>query len=139
MQEPQDILTDIEQEVLSEPASTGSRFINYILDMIGFYIIVFLLVLADTSAVLEDGGFGSYFLLMFIFVGYYTLFEGVAGGKTPGKFMTGTRAVKSDGSPLSFTDALLRSLCRMVPFEPLSALGGRPWHDSWTSSKVIKD
>jgi hypothetical protein len=30
-----------------------------------------------------------------------------------------------------------RSLCRLVPFEPLSGFG-YPWHDRWTKTMVIK-
>ncbi len=139
MQEPQDILTDIEQEVMSEPASTGSRFFNYLIDIVGFYLHCVSLALFVSGSLIEDDGLGGYLLMLVIFVSYYTLFEKFTNGKTPGKFLTGTRAVRSDGSPLTLNNALLRSVSRMVPFEPLSALGGCPWHDNWSNTKVIKD
>ncbi len=51
--------------------------------------------------------------------GVYTLLEGAAKGKTLGKLITGTRALKIDGSNLTWKDAFLRSLCRIVPFEAI--------------------
>jgi len=73
-----------------------------------------------------------------IIVAYYTLFEFFAKGRTLGKMATGTVAVKEDGSRLTFKDALLRTLCRFIPFEVFSAFGYRPWHDSLTKTLVIK-
>jgi uncharacterized RDD family membrane protein YckC len=59
-------------------------------------------------------------------------------GYTLGKFITGTRAIRDDDDELTFKDALLRSLCRIVPLEVFSALAGFPWHDRWTKTKVVK-
>ena len=68
---------------------------------------------------------------------YYTICEKGFKGYTLGKLITGTRAVRNDSNELTFKDALLRSLCRLVPFEWLSGFG-YPWHDSWTKTMVIK-
>jgi hypothetical protein len=38
---------------------------------------------------------------------------------------------------LTFKDALLRSLCRLIPFEVFSGFGV-PWHDSLTNTMVVK-
>lgn len=72
---------------------------------------------------------------------YFTVLEAVTGGKTIGKMLTRTRAVNQDGTRIGFKKALLRSLCRMVPFEVFSALGSRcyPWHDRWTKTLVIDE
>jgi uncharacterized RDD family membrane protein YckC len=69
---------------------------------------------------------------------YYTFCEKVFKGYTLGKLITGTRAIRDDGNELTFKDAILRSLSRLVPFEALSAFGYSPWHDSWTKTTVIK-
>jgi uncharacterized RDD family membrane protein YckC len=71
------------------------------------------------------------------YIVYYTLCEKLFKGYTLGKLITGTKAVRLDGSALRFKDALLRSLRRMVPFEVFSGFG-TPWHDSWTNTTVIK-
>jgi uncharacterized RDD family membrane protein YckC len=58
-------------------------------------------------------------------------------GQTLGKLFTGTRAIRTDGEELTFKDALLRSLCRLIPFEVFSGFGV-PWHDSLTITMVVK-
>jgi len=148
-----------EQDVLSSefernlvPASTGKRFANMILDIIGFYILFFMLSIvffasnpdaAQEYAENADSGsspFTVYLIAYLILISYYTLLETVLKGKSFGKLITGTRAVnESDGSRISFSTALLRSLCRIVPFEAFSALGGHPWHDKWTNTLVIDE
>lgn len=55
---------------------------------------------------------------------YMTLFEGT-GGRTPGKLLTGLRVVKLDGTPMTFGDAFLRNLLRLLwvtPFSPAFVL-----------------
>ena len=39
---------------------------------------------------------------------------------------------------LDWEDAFMRSLCRLIPFDPLSAFAGHPWHDELSKTKVIK-
>ena len=48
-------------------------------------------------------------------------------------------ADKRFGNYLIDRIAFLRSLCRLVPFEPFSALKkpSYPWHDRWTRTLVI--
>jgi uncharacterized RDD family membrane protein YckC len=72
-----------------------------------------------------------------IFVVLYFLCELGLKGRTIGKFVTGTKAVNIDGSEMDPKTVLIRSLCRIVPFEPFSAFGGHPWHDTWSKTCVI--
>lgn len=71
-----------------------------------------------------------------IFMGFY---EYLTKGVTLGKLITGTKAVNQDGTNITIGTAFLRSLCRIVPFEPFSALTTPcyPWHDKWTKTFVI--
>jgi len=146
------LLQDVAQEIYLEPASKGIRFANYIIDIIFFYIITFVVGMGifGASALsgqnVEDnviaGNSGTAVLIQYlisftIMLAYYTILEGTSG-RTLGKLITGSIAVKQDGSKLSWKDALLRSLCRMIPFEPFSALGVSPWHDSITRTIVIR-
>lgn len=80
----------------------------------------------------------GYIIAIFNYLIYYTICEKAFKGYTLGKLITGTRAVRNDGSELTFKDAFLRSLSRLVPFEPLSGFGQSPWHDSWTKTTVVK-
>jgi len=151
--EQQDLLQDLEQEIYLERASAGARFANYLLDVVGFYLlflIVFVFIAFSNArpSVSTDESFSGrqsqgdltifiYFICYLTYITYYTVFEGATKGRTLGKLITGTRVVKLDGSPITWKDALLRSLCRIVPFEPFSAFG-TPWHDKWTETQVVK-
>ena len=53
--------------------------------------------------------------------GYYALFEGLAGGRTPGKRRMGIRVVMVAGHPITFTAAVARNLLRLVDFQPANA------------------
>jgi uncharacterized RDD family membrane protein YckC len=140
------ILEEIQFEMNLEPVSSGVRFANYIIDLIVFYAIMFLIGLiwgvialqTGTTPNLEMGKFEQYFLSIALYVLIYSIIEGVTKGRTVGKLVTGTVALKEDGSPITFTDALLRSLCRIIPFEPFSAFGYRPWHDKFSNTIVVK-
>ena len=147
-----DLLQEFDQAVDMTPVSPGLRFLNYIIDVIAFYAISFLVgilfaaVVATglnnyTDRVPDYARYMQLYLLLgwiLILVAYYTLFEFFAKGRTVGKMVTGTVAVREDGSNLTFKDAFLRTLCRFIPFEPFSAFGYRPWHDTLTRTMVIK-
>lgn len=140
--EQQDLLLDLEAELILEPASTGARFANYLIDIIGFYAFGMMLSIATLTIanILRSGDMTMVFYLIIYaaYVIYYTVLEGGTNGRTLGKFITKTKVVKEDGSLITWKDALLRSLCRLVPFEPFSALGGQPWHDKWTKTIVVR-
>jgi uncharacterized RDD family membrane protein YckC len=70
-------------------------------------------------------------------VAYYLVFEGL-WGRTPGKWVCGTRVVDEDGRKPAFGTVVKRTLCRFIPFEPFSFLGERGWHDSISKTRVIR-
>jgi len=80
----------------------------------------------------------GYLVAIFNYLIYYTICEKAFRGYTFGKLLTGTRAIRRDGGELTIRDAFLRSLSRLVPFEPFSGFGESPWHDEWTKTTVIK-
>lgn len=141
MQPQQDLLSEFQEELNPQPVSAGVRFADYIIDFIISYIILLIvirLMAGDSPGVEQAGGFLT-FIGYLVYLLYYTIMEGAAGGRTIGKMITGSRTIKNDGSNVTWNDALLRSLSRLVPFEAFSALGGNPWHDSWTQTKVVKN
>lgn len=138
-----------------EMASTGQRFVNWLVDNIlirlvityitGKLLINFLLNMAPefTYEAFGDGisfaGYAvSYLFAIFHYLFYYTICEKAFKGYTLGKLISGTRAIRSDGQELTIRDTLLRSLSRMVPFEAFSGFGAAPWHDTWTKTTVVK-
>jgi uncharacterized RDD family membrane protein YckC len=146
-------LQEAEQEMFVDPVSPGVRFVNYIVDQVAMVVVLFAITFIWV-AVAESRGqkpedliitqhtiqaqLISSLLALIITILYYTIYEGVTKGRTFGKMVTGTIVIKEDGSPLTFKDALLRSLCRLIPFEALSAFGYRPWHDRFTKTAVVK-
>lgn len=144
-----------DEEVLYQQASTGQRFVNWLVDNIllrllvtyltGDLLINFLLQVAPefTIDAFGDGvsfmGYVvSYIYVIFHYLFYYTICEKGFKGYTLGKLLSGTRAIRKDGQELTMKDALLRSLARMVPFEAFSGFGNEPWHDTWTRTTVVK-
>ena len=68
----------------------------------------------------------------------YLCMEGLTKGLTVGKLITRTRAVKEDLSPITWKDAFVRTMIRLIPVEAFSAFSGYPWHDKWSKTLVIK-
>ena len=121
-------------------ATTVQRFANLALDYVGILLVAFVLgiVLAlGGQADLFDGPAGNLFGLI-IMSGYYLGFE-AAFGRTPAKFLTGTKVVDVNGGRARFTQILGRTFSRFVPFEPFSFLGsGHGWHDRWSDTRVVR-
>jgi uncharacterized RDD family membrane protein YckC len=151
----QEDLLHIESASVIYEAHKWQRLLNYIID---FFVIDYLfgdivaeavvVVLYELSPLwvegLDDSNLFSIEMLSLgtlvwalIFTPYYTLSEKLFKGYTLGKFITGSRAVRSDGKELTFKDAFLRSVIRIIPLEVFSGLW-RPWHDTWTDTMVIK-
>lgn len=130
-------------------ASAGKRFLNYLIDVIAFYIVVFgtfvLIAIKSPTSVdgLIDDNPGSDLIGRILALIGYALFmsivEAVSNGKSLGKLITGTRAINLDGSNISATTAFGRGFSRAVPFCVFSAFGTPcdPWQDRWTDTMVI--
>ena len=116
-----------------ELAGVGSRMAAGLLDLLFLFLGV-LLILTGWGAL---GGFSSglvaiqgwltavMILLLFAFVwGYFTLFEALNGGRTPGKQALGIRVVMDTGRTLAPSAAVVRNLVRFIdcyfpmPFVP---------------------
>lgn len=136
-------------------ATAGQRFLNFIIDNLlmrfGLSFLTGMLIGTIFSFISPDFLYESatrknvwgYVLLAYLigcinYTVYYTLCEKLFKGYTLGKLITGTRAVCVNGTELTFKDCLLRSLCRLIPFEIFSGFGGHPWHDGLTDTIVIK-
>ncbi|MFT3826462.1 MAG: RDD family protein [Chitinophagaceae bacterium] len=147
-----DLLQDLEQQY--EDAPVGQRFLNYIVDVIAYYAILYLagivigiIIVAsgatfgDTAEPGQDRGAIQLYLLLLGYLSYVIFMavsEGLGKGRSLGKLVTRTTVIRDDGAAFTWKDAFLRSLSRVVPFEPFSALGGYPWHDKWTHTRVVK-
>ena len=129
-------------------ASNGSRFINYILDIVIILVLIFVISLMIAFLAnfmgwndllywlgnLSDLEGQLVFVVISIF--YYSLSEGLFG-RSIGKFVTGTIVVDENGEKPSFGTIFKRTLCRLIPFDGFSFLGSRGWHDSISDTYVV--
>ncbi|WP_157805271.1 RDD family protein [Confluentibacter citreus] len=137
-------------------ASKGSRFINYIIDLIFFMVFAFgtLFLLATLFyAFAEDTSLMDNFitgleninplldrlLTAMVLALLYFSTETLLKGRTLGKYITKTKVVLIDGTNPNALDYLKRSFSRVIPFEALSFLGaeGRGWHDTISKTYVV--
>ncbi|MFT5822184.1 MAG: putative RDD family membrane protein YckC [Crocinitomix sp.] len=124
-------------------ATKGQRFVHHLIDSIVFMgVCTSILVFYGDSFIGElDYKVGS--TITYLIIGiiarlmYYPIFETLFGA-TPGKFLTGSKVVKEDGSKITFDQSWIRTFSRIVPFEPFSFLGkDKGWHDAWSKTKVV--
>jgi uncharacterized RDD family membrane protein YckC len=142
---------EFESEVYLQSAGNWKRLANYIVELIFMYIIsasalyVFGLVLKtdDMTNYLGDNRLVSLLLTYVVrvvwYVTYYSMIEYFTGGRSIGKYMTGTKVITLDGDKPDFKTCLIRSLCRYIPFEVFSFFGSTDagWHDSMSKTRVV--
>ncbi len=132
-------------------ASIPQRFFNYIIDAI--MQLILLIVLAMISFIISDmmgskrafdffskldkNTIGLYTISFSLALLYYNVFE-ILLARTIGKFITQTIVVDEHGEKPHQETILIRSLCRLIPFNPFSVLIlGRGWHDSISKTYVV--
>ncbi|MBL8978090.1 MAG: stage II sporulation protein M [Gemmatimonadetes bacterium] len=127
MTQPQDFRQHLEVETPEhvlldyEIAGIGSRALAAILDtlILGAWIILLFFITGILSL-----GLGAWTLAVFGVVsfasmwGYFTFFEGLRNGQTPGKRRLGIRVVRDSGHAVSLGAAAARNLLRVADFLP---------------------
>jgi len=129
---------------IAKPATVGIRFLNYILDIVFYYILNFVFgicvaVFGFYDSYMNLGKAGQYLIAIIILFLYYFLLETIFGC-TIGKLITGTKVITTSGDRPPLKDILLRTLCRFIPFEAFSFFGesGTGWHDRFSKTIVVK-
>jgi uncharacterized RDD family membrane protein YckC len=134
---PSSEVRTIDPNDVSVLATTGQRFATYLIDSLTLFVLQSAIValLARSSPV------AAFLISNLAFLAYYVVMESRFGW-TLGKQLVGTRVVGKDGGAPRTTQILGRTLARIIPFEPLSALFGqgypRPWHDTLSGTRVIR-
>ncbi|MCC2547084.1 RDD family protein [Hymenobacter sp. BT175] len=130
------------------PAGKGQRFGNYLIDIAAFYlgcigagILVGIGLSMSGNVHLLNGLEGPFSTLvgMLLLSLYYFVLEATTG-RTIGKLFTRTRVIMADGSRITTRAALIRSLCRLIPFEAFSFLGDPEsgLHDRLSKTRVVR-
>jgi len=109
-----------------ELAGVGSRAAAALLDLLIIFATLFLVYLAliPFARLLDSLGHAGWALAVRIVViflviwGYFVFFEGLSGGRTPGKRKVGIRVVMDSGHPITFAAAAIRNLVRLADLQP---------------------
>lgn len=100
-------------------ARIGSRVLALLLDLVAQAVIAVVLAVCLSAAVavlpagLADAALSGALQTVgaiLVLVGYPTLWERFAGGRTPGKLVVGLRVVRVDGGPVGLRQSLTRAL-----------------------------
>ncbi len=130
--------------------SAGPRFGHFFVDFIICQIIFYILQIAFLNLFKEyHDNYSlktSLFLLNNIIVlifypSYYIISEHL-WQKSPGKFLTKTIVIDEYGNKPELGTIILRSIIRIVPFEPFSSLSddfSYAWHDKWSKTWVVTE
>ena len=107
-----------------EIAGIGSRALAALIDMailLGVLVAGVLLLALLARIGVRLGSWAEAVLLLAGFAlwyGYFTFFEGLRAGQTPGKRATGIRVVRDTGHPVTLAAAATRNLVRVADFLP---------------------
>lgn len=148
MHEPNSTKFELDEALL---ASHGQRFANYLIDYICQVAIMFGVFVIAAMVAISNGNKNfiaeielisdmvKYAIVSVIILLYYNILEGFFS-VTIGKLITNTVVVDRNGNKPSTDEILMRSICRLIPFEILSFLGmpGRGWHDAISKTYVVK-
>ena len=131
-------------------ASHGQRLLNLLFDtfmqiLLFFFVLTFLVAIKMTNGEKEfaeqlaKNTVAQYTIVTCIALFYYNVFE-IFSARTVGKFITQTIVVDENGNTPKHETILIRSLCRLIPFNAFSFLGmpSRGWHDSLSKTYVVK-
>ncbi|MFZ4670484.1 MAG: RDD family protein [Flavobacterium sp.] len=130
-------------------ASLSQRFLNLLIDTL-LELLLFFILLVLIAANIEATGekafinnLGTNTILQYtittsIALLYYNICE-IFTARTVGKYFTQTIVVDENGEKPSHETILIRSLCRLIPFNAFSFLGisGRGWHDTISKTYVV--
>src|SRR5436309_3436365 len=109
-------------------ASIGNRFIACAIDhtiqiVALIAVAIFFAIISDASSLgsrlMNEPKWVIALLVVIQFVifdGYFAVFEWVWRGQTPGKRWLKLRVIREDGRPISFFEAMVRNLLRVVDF-----------------------
>jgi uncharacterized RDD family membrane protein YckC len=106
------------------------RFYGYVMDLVIIQTLVY-----DGYNLSEQPYGWAVALLSYVL--YYAVFERLFLF-TPGKLLLNTRVCMENGTVPPESTIILRTLARLIPFEPLSCLYNEGWHDKLSKTKVIR-
>jgi uncharacterized RDD family membrane protein YckC len=108
-------------------AGIGSRFLAALVDTT-IIVLLQLIVIGASAYALNAAklmsSLGAWASAIFglvaflLFWGYYIFFEMVWNGQSPGKRWAGLRVIRTDGTPVTLAETVIRNLVRIIDFLP---------------------
>ncbi|MDD4993564.1 MAG: RDD family protein [Paludibacter sp.] len=132
-----------DKEFESSIVSSWTRLIHTVIDFFGFIIIAVILshilqLFYNPSDKLTIRLLGYALLLVSFFL--YFVFMEYKFQKTIGKFLTKTKVVMADGRRPELNEIVIRTACRLIPFDYISYIFTKNgFHDKFSNSTVIRD
>ena len=123
--------------------SNCKRLLNFGVDMIAFFILA--LVISAIYGILfsisdHDISIAEAYLIMAFAYLFYFIFMEYKFQKTIGKFITKTKVVNANGDKPELSAVVIRTFCRLIPFDRGSFLLFKSgFHDSISKTAVVKD
>lgn len=138
---PQSDVADVEPVQPAIAASKGRRFGTLMVDYACFMLASFCIGLFVAFTFGDEGieaiqGIPDLLFGVIVISIYYIFFEGI-WARTPGKFLFGTVVISESGGRPTSGQIVGRTFCRFIPFEALSFLGEKGWHDSISKTRVV--
>lgn len=140
------LVSNSDYEVVIRPRVID-RFIHLLIDLIAAFItywLGYILLLFGQSFYLnQDISFSDATInVLNVFVCYLiiTIISEGASGRTLGKVFTNYIVVKEDDSPIVFVDAIIRGVCKLIPFGFIGVFmrdDQRIVHDVLSKTKLI--
>jgi uncharacterized RDD family membrane protein YckC len=132
-----------------EAASGIQRFLNWLIDHLVILLLIFIVafivgillgvIMGVINKELLDSTYHKIMwpIVIIITMAYYVIFESITG-RTCGKYITKTKVICTDNTNITVKQAIIRTICRYIPFDGLSFIlskGG--WHDRISKTIVI--
>jgi len=129
-----------------QPVSRGTRFVNYLLDLLLYiifsFILGFILGISGLYELMNLDAWNDTVLGLLLISVYYILSESIFS-KSPAKYFTKTKVVMVDSREKpNLGSIFIRTLSRFIPLEPLSFLFSKNphgWHDKLSKTIVISE
>jgi uncharacterized RDD family membrane protein YckC len=117
-----EVLTNEKVSITYRVAGLGARFLAWLVDFVFILLLSLVGVMVSMPLDLGREGLGTAVAILWNFVvtwSYFPLFEWLWQGQTPGKRLMGIRVIHWRGTTISFYEALLRNLLRIVDALPV--------------------
>lgn len=115
------VITTEKVPITYRVAGIGSRFLAWLADAGLIALLAVMGIMAGGTLNIGREGLGDAIVLLWIFAlrwGYFLVFEWLWSGQTPGKRLVGIRVIQSQGRAISFLQAAVRNLVRVVDALP---------------------